>query len=154
VHRAPAIERDGSGPQRVVRRGHQHLVAIAEQRAQRLVDQLGGAIADEDGFGIAAAHAAVLLLQQDGLARGIHALLVRIALCLRQVLHQRQAQDLRRAEAIGARVADVQRDDLVALPFQLQRAARERAADLVAHMLERLAGLDAGIVFHRGSLAL
>ncbi len=79
MHRAAAIQRDRRGPQRIVRRRHQYFIAIAEQRPQRQVDQLGSAIADEDGFGGATANAAVLLLQQDGLTRRIDALLVRVA---------------------------------------------------------------------------
>ena len=36
------------GPQRIVRRRHQHLVAIIQQRGQRQVDELADAIAGED----------------------------------------------------------------------------------------------------------
>ncbi len=148
MHGLAAVQRHRCRPQWIVGRGNQHFVAIAQQRAQRHVDEFAGAVADEDGLGGAATDAPVLLLQQNRLARRIDTLLVGISFCLRQILHQRQAQDLRRTETIGTGIADVQRDDLVTLSFQLDGTARERTANLVTDVLQAVAGLDAGIVFH------
>jgi len=44
--------------------------------------------------------------------------------------------------AVQSGIADVQLDDLVALVLELERAPSERAADLVADMLELGADLD------------
>ena len=48
VHRGAAGQRGRRRPQRVVRRGDQHLVAVVEQRLQRHRDQLGDAVAEVD----------------------------------------------------------------------------------------------------------
>ena len=89
-----------------------------------------------------AAHAAFLLLHDHGFARREDALLVAVALGGAQVLDHREAHRLRRAEAEGARIADVERDDLVAQPLQLVGAAGQAAADLVADVGEARARAD------------
>src|SRR5690606_15782195 len=87
-------------------------------------------------------HAARLLLHHDRLARGEDAFLVAVRLGRAQVLDHREAHRLRSAEAEQARIADVERDDLVALPLELVRAAGEPAANLVADVSELAAGFD------------
>jgi electron transfer flavoprotein beta subunit len=144
-----AVQRDGRGPQRIVRRGHQHLVAAVEQRAQHEIDQFADAVAHEHRVRTHGLDPALLLLQHDGLTRGEDALGVAVAFRLRHVLDHRQAQDLRRAEAERAGIADVQGNDLVALALQLERAAGERSTDLVAHVVRAFAGPDPGFAFHR-----
>ena len=86
--------------------------------------------------------AARLLLHDHRLARREDALLVAVAFRLGQVLDHRQAHGLGRAQAEGARVADVQRDDLVALALELVGAPCQASADLVAHVLQALARAD------------
>ena len=48
MHGGTASQIHAGGPQRMVRRRHQHLVAIIQQRGQRQVDELADAIAGED----------------------------------------------------------------------------------------------------------
>src|SRR5262249_57929382 len=48
-------------------------------------------------------------------------------------------------------VADVERDDLVALPLELVGTPREAAADLVAHVAQALARAQLGV--HAGRIA-
>ena len=49
---------------------------------------------------------------------------------------------------IGAGIADIQRGNLVSLALELQRATRQRAADLVADVLDAVPGLDSGFGLH------
>jgi hypothetical protein len=44
-------QRDGAGPQRVVRRRHEDLVAVVDERGEDHRDQLGDAVPDEDVVG-------------------------------------------------------------------------------------------------------
>jgi electron transfer flavoprotein beta subunit len=151
MHGLAAVQRHRRGPQWIIRRGHQHFIAAVQQRAQHEVDQFADPVAHEHRVRAHGLDAALLLLQHDRFARGEDALRVAVALRLRHVLDHRQAQDLRGAEAERARIADVQGDDLVALTLQLQRAAGERATDLVAHVVRAFAGPDPGFAFHRTS---
>ena len=114
------------GPERVVRRREQHLVARLEQRLHRHEDQLGDAVAHEHVLGGDAGDAARLRVHDHRLARREDALLVAVALGLREVLDHRQAHGLGRPEAERGRVADVQLDDLVALALELLGAPRQR----------------------------
>jgi hypothetical protein len=47
-----------------------------------------------------------------------------------------------RAEAERARIADVQRNDLVTLPFELLRASGQPATDLVFDVAQAFAGAN------------
>ena len=86
----------------------------------------------------------VLRVHDHGFARREDALLVAVALGLREVLEQRQAHRLGRAKAEGGGVADVELDDLVALALELLRAPRQRAADLVADVRQVAGGEHRG----------
>ena len=142
MHRAARVEIHRSSPQRIIGARYQNLVAAVEQGAQREVDELAHAIADEHLLGGHAAHAPFLLLHHHGLARREYALLVDVALAVPQVLDHREAHGLGCAKAEGIGIADVQRDDVVAEPLEIERAARELAADLVPHVRQPLAGPD------------
>ena len=63
MHRTATIEIHGSRPQRVVRAGHQHFIAIVQECAQHQIDQLTDPIAYENFFGTDAGNTACLLLQ-------------------------------------------------------------------------------------------
>ena len=138
VHGTSAVERHGRRPQRIVGRRHQHFVAVVQQRPQRHVDELGGAIADEDGLGGARRCTPRCCCCSTMASRaGIDALLVDSS--LRPAAGSATSASRRisgRAKSVGAGIADVQRDDLVALPFQLDGAPRQGAADLVADIVQ------------------
>jgi hypothetical protein len=80
----------------------------------------------------------------DRFARRRQALLVGVGVGFGDVVGDGALQMLRRAESEGARVADVQLDQLPALAFQFAGAAGEFAADLVADFGQALAGLQGG----------
>ena len=86
----------------------------------------------------------------DRFARGRQALLVRVGIGVGDVVGDRALQVLRRAETEGARVADVELDQLAALGLQLAGAAGEFAADLVTDFGQAFAGLQAAGIGHRG----
>ena len=132
----PARDHHRCGPQRVVRRRQEDLVARLEQRLHRHEDQLGDAVAHEHVVGSDADDATRLRVHDDGLACREDPLLMAVAFGLREVLEQREAQRLRRAEAKRGRVADVQLDDIIALALEFLSTPRDRAADLVAHVRE------------------
>src|SRR5690606_11491556 len=85
---------------------------------------------------------ALLLLHHDGLARGKVALLIAVALGGVEVLDHRDAHRLLRPEAEDARVADIQRDHLVALTFELLGTASQLPSDLVTDAFEMGTGLQ------------
>ena len=142
VHGAAAVQHRRRRPQRIVGARNQHLVAGVQEPAQREVDELADAVAHEDVIGVDAVDAARLLLHHDGFARREDAFLVAVGLGRRQVLDHREPHRLGRAQAEQPGIADVQLDDLVALPLELMGAPGELAANLVADMLELGARLD------------
>ena len=79
-----------------------------------------------------AGDAARLLLHDHRFASREDALLVAVAFGIGEILDHGQAHGLRGAEAEGAGIADVQRDDLVAHALELVRPPGQPATDLVA----------------------
>src|SRR6185437_17097841 len=148
VHGTSAVQCDGRRPKRVVRTRHQHFIAAVEERAQHEVDELAHPVADEDLLGRDAGDAPRLLLHDHRFPRREDALLMAIALGLGEVLDHRQAHGLRCPEPERLRVADVEGDDLIALPLELVGAAREAATDLVTDVAQTLARTDAGVGLH------
>lgn len=147
VHRAAVVE-DGRGrPQRIVGRGHQHFVARVEQRAQRQVDQLGHAVADEHPVRMRVGRVAACVVGGHRLARGRQALLVGVGVGAAHVVGDRVLQMLGRAETERAGVADVELDQLAALGLQLAGSPGQLATDLVADFGQAFTdgeGLDGG----------
>src|SRR5690606_29700398 len=100
------------------------------------------AVADEDVLGGRIEHAPLLLLHHDGFPGRENALLIAVAFGRGEVLDHREAHRLRCAEAESAGVADIERDDLVALALELERTAGEPTANLVADAFEVRARLQ------------
>jgi hypothetical protein len=136
-------------PQRIVRAGYEDFVAVVEQRTQAQVDEFAHAVADEDFFGADAGDAAHLLLHDHGLARREDALLVAVTFGHRHVLDHRQPHGLRRAKAEGARIADVERHDLVTLAFELLCATGETPAYLVLDVAQAFTRTNLGFLGHK-----
>ena len=84
VDRLAAGDDHRGGPQRIVRRRQEHLVAGLEQRLHRHEDQLGDAVAHEHVVGGDAGDAARLRVHDHRLARREDALLMAVALGLRR----------------------------------------------------------------------
>ena len=141
VPRAAAGEAHRRGPQRIIRRRHQHLVAVVEQPLHRHHDQLGHPVADEDVVELHAGDALLLRVVHDRLARGEQPLRVGVAGRLRQVDDDVVTDLVRRVEAERREVADVELDDAMAFLLHQLRARQHRPADVVADVgeLRRLA---------------
>ena len=137
-----AIERYGRTPKRVIRARHQHLVARIQKCSQRQVDQLANTISNEYFLCGNTLNAAILLLHHNRFARGEDAFLVAIRFRLAEVFDHCEAHGFGRAKSEQTRVADVQRDNLVAAFFQFQGVIRELTANFIANVLEDRAGLD------------
>src|SRR5690606_16841024 len=119
-------------------------VAGVEQGAQRQVDELADAVADEYAFGRGVRGAAAAMEGGDRLARGGQALLVGVGIGAGDVVGDRALQVRRRAETEGARIADVELDQAATTGFQLAGAAGEFTADFVTDFGQAFAGLEAG----------
>ena len=142
VHRGAAGQRDRAGPQRVVGRRHQDLVAVVHERLEHHRDQLGDAVADEDVVDGDVAQAALLVVVRDRRPGGVDALAVAVPLGLGQVVHDVGDDRVRRLEPERRRVADVQLQDPVSLGLQPLGLDQDRSADVVPHVLQLLALAD------------
>src|SRR5690606_20075990 len=144
VDRAAVVEDRGRRPQRVVGRGQQDFVAGIEQAAQRQVDQLAHAVADEGPFRRGVGRAAAAMEGGDRLARGRQTLLVGIGIGVGDAVGDRALQVRGRAEAERAGIADVELDQGPALGLELAGPAGQFAADFVSDFGQAFAGLQAG----------
>ena len=140
IHRPALVEDGGGAPQRVVGRGQQHFVARVEQRPQRHVDQLADAVADEHTLGAGIGRAAFAVRLGHGFAGQRQALLVGVGVGFGHVRGQGLLQVVGGAETEGARVADVQADQMPALALEFTGAAGKFAADVVADLAKAVAG--------------
>ena len=136
VDRRSAGERDRRGPERVVGRRDQHLVAVVEQRVHAHRDQLGGAVAEIDVVDGHALDMLLLRVVDDRLARREQALGVGVAGRVRQVPDHVLDDLVGRLEPERGDVADVELDDVLALVLHLARLLEHRAADVVADVGE------------------
>ena len=140
VLRHPAGQRHGSGPQRIVGRRDQHLVAVVEQRLHAHHDQLRDTIADVDVVDADARDLLLLRVVHDRLARSKHAFRFGIARRLPQIVDDVDDDLLGRLEAERREIADVELDDAVPFVFELFRPTQYRATDVIADVGE-LGGL-------------
>ncbi|MNT22690.1 hypothetical protein D3C72_1580830 [compost metagenome] len=142
VHRRAARQADRGGPQRVVRRRHQHLIAGVEQRVDRHHDQFGGAVADINIVQANAFDIFLLGIVHDRLTRSENALGIRITCRIRQVSHHVLLNLFRRVKAEHGQVADIQLDDLVPFFLHLLGLFQHRTADVIANVIEFVGFLD------------
>ena len=139
VHRDAARQIGDCGPQRVVRHGDEHLVAVVEQCLQRDLDQLGHTVADPDVVDVDQRESFLeLVVMHDGTAGRLDATRVRVASRGRQT-GDHVLQDLRRRiETEGLRIADVELEDAVTLGLQLGGSGRDRTSDVVQDISQLL----------------
>ena len=142
VHRRAPAQRHRARPQGVVRRGHEDLVALVDERLQHHRDELGDAVADEDVLHRRVPQPARLVVLRHGGARLVDPARVAVPLRLRQVVDDVRLDGRRRLEAERRRVADVQLEDAVALGLEALGLDEDGAADVVADAAELLALSD------------
>ena len=132
---------EASRPILVNRRNpRQDLADVLEQGAQRHVDQLRHAIADEDPVSVRIGHAAAGIGRGNRLACVRQALLVGVGIGAVHVIGNGMLQMGRGTEAETARVADVELDQRASLRLQFTRSPRQFAADFVTDLGQALAG--------------
>ena len=134
-----ARERDGAGPQGVVGRGHEDLVAVVDERLEHHPDELGHTVADVDVVDAGVGEAVGLVVLRDRGPGGVDALGVGVALALGEVVDHVGDDRLGCLEPERGGVPDVELEDLVALALEPMGLDEDRAAYVVAHVLELLA---------------
>ena len=132
VHRAPAAEVHRAGPQRVVGRRDEDLVAGVEQRLQRHHDQLGHAVAEVHVIRRHAGNAKPgPEVPGDGLAGRRDPPRVAVPLRVRDGGRHPGQHRVRGEQPEGRRVPDVQLDDLVPLRLKLASSPEHGSANVV-----------------------
>lgn len=102
MHRVATGQAHGSGPQRIVRRRHQHFVAVVEQGLHGHHDQLGHTVTQVDVLDADAFDLLLLVVLHHGLAGAEQALGVAVALGGRQVADDVLEDFIGRFETKGA----------------------------------------------------
>ncbi len=136
MHRVATGQAHGSGPQRIVRRRHQHFVAVVEQGLHGHHDQLGHTVTQVDVLDADAFDLLLLVVLHHGLAGAEQALGVAVALGGRQVADDVLEDFIGRFETKGGRITDVQLEDAMAFLFQAFGVLEHRAANVVADVGE------------------
>ncbi|HEX6278924.1 MAG TPA: hypothetical protein VFZ49_02805 [Pyrinomonadaceae bacterium] len=131
MYRTAAAQADRSGPQWVVRRRDEDLVAGIEQGVERHHYQLRRSVAEINVIDIDAADAFLGRVSQHCLAWPDQALAIGISGCLRQVADHIRKHLAGRLEPEGGKIADVELDDLAALGFEPLCHVEHRPADVV-----------------------
>ena len=126
----------GGGPQWIVRCRNQDFIAVIEQCLHGHGNQLGYAVADVNVVDGNVEQAFGLIVMNDGFACGIKAFGVAIALRGRQVADHVNQNFIRCFKAERGRVANIELEDFVAFFFQLQGFFMNRAADVVANVIQ------------------
>jgi hypothetical protein len=136
VHGMAAGQGHRAGPQRVVGRGHEHLVAVVDEGLQHQGDELADAVADEDVLDVDVLQAVALVVLRDRRPGRIDAAAVGVALGVRQVVDHAGDDGLGGLEAEGGGVADVQLEDFVPLGLEALGLDEDGPADVVADVAE------------------
>ena len=131
-----ARQSGGSRPQRIVGRGNQDFVAVVQKCLHRHGNQLGYAVADVNVVYRDVAQAFGLVVVDDGLAGGVKAFGIAVALRGRQVADNVHQDFVGCFEAERGGVADVEFEDFVAFFFKLKGFFVYGAADVVTDVVE------------------
>ena len=131
-----AGERGACGPERVVGRGDEDLVAVVQQRLHAELDELGDAVAGVDAVHVHVGKVLELRVLHDGLARREEPARVRVALAVRKLLAHVVDDLVGGPEAEGGGVADVELEDALALGLHPGRLVDNGTADVIEHVLE------------------
>ena len=147
MHRLSAGQGNRRRPQRVIRRRHQHLIAIIEQGVHGQQNQFGNTVADVNVLQTDTADAAVLGIVHHRLARGIDAFGITVTPRAAEIADDVAHDVIRRIEPEYGQIADIELDDAVTLIFELFRTLQRRTADFITDSVE-LSGFIQ--VFHGG----
>ena len=121
----------GGRPQRIVRRWNQHLVTRIEQSIHGHHDQFGHPVPDVDILQRHALDLFLLRVMHHRLTRRKDPLRIGVARRVGQVADHIELDFLRRIEAKGAKIADIELDDLVPFIFHALGLLKDRSADVI-----------------------
>ena len=147
VYRLAAGERDGRRPERIIRRGDKDLVAVVQKALHGERDELAHAVAGKDVVDADIRNALELAVLHDRLAGGEETAGVGIALAVAQVIDHVENDLVRRIEAEGGGIADVELEYIRAARFHAHGLVHYGTADVVADVVE-LFGLLVIFLFH------
>ena len=137
VDRVPPAEARHRRPQRVVRRGDQHLVALVEQGLHHHRDELRDAVAEVHVVGIERREPGDLLVAvHHGSSRRHDPATVAVAVRVRDGLDHVADDLIRRVESEDGGVARVELEDRVTLGLEPVGLDERLSADLVQDVLE------------------
>ena len=138
----PAGKRDGCRPQRVIRRGNQYFITIFQQRLRGQHDQFRYAIPDINVIHLHVGDIFFLRVVHDGFAGSKQPFGIAITGCSRKIADDILQNLVRRLEPEGSRIADVELDNTLAFILHLSGAIENRAAYVVADIIEFAGFLD------------
>ena len=147
VYRLAAGERDGRRPERIIRRGDKDLVAVVQKALHGERDELTHAVAGKDVVDADIRNALELAVLHDRLAGGEETAGIGIALAVAQVIDHVENDLVRRIEAEGGGIADVELEYIRAARFHAHGLVHYGTADVVADVVE-LFGLLVISLFH------
>ena len=148
MHRGAACQGRSCGPQRIIRRWDENLIAIIEQRLGGHADELGDAIAQEDIVDIKGRKIFKLVAGNNGPTSRNDSFGGGIALGSRQGSDHIAHDDIGSLEAEDGWVTGVEFQDGVPIELHAFRFRRDLAANVIRDALE-FVGLVKDAVFRR-----
>ena len=136
MHGGTASQIHTGGPQRIVRRRHQHFVAVVQQCGQRQIDELADAIASKDIIDGDVWNILELCILHDGFACREQTLGRRISFGLRELLCHIIHNFIRSPESEWRRIADIEFQNMRPRCFHARRFIRHRTTNVVEHIVE------------------
>ena len=136
VHRGTARERHGRGPERIVRRGDEHLISVIEKPLHGERDQFAYAISGEHIIHADIWDALFLAVVDDRAARAHETMGIGVALGVREIFRHCLEKRFRGLESEIGRVSDVQFHYIFTRPDHPVRFVHDRTADVIADVVE------------------
>ena len=140
VHGFAPRQSNGSGPQGIIRTGHQDLISVIQQRLHGHGDELAHPVARKDILDPHIGDMLQLAVLHDSLPGGKQALGIGIALAGPKVIDHIQNDLVRRKKPEGGWVADIELQDLRAPCLHPHRLVHHGSPDIVGHIVQ-FAGL-------------
>ena len=136
VYRLAAGERDGRRPERIIRRGDKNLVAVVQKALHGERDELTHAVAGKDVVDADIRNALELAVLHDRLTGGEETAGIGIALAVAQVIDHVENDLVRRIEAEGGGIADVQFQNMDAIRNHPVRFFHYGSTNVIAHVIQ------------------
>ena len=136
MHGGAAGERHGGGPERIVRRGDEHLVSVIKKPLHGKRDQFAHAVSGEDIIHADIRDALFLAVVDDRAAGAHEAMGIGVALGVREIFRHCLEKRFRGLESEMGGVSDVQFHHIFARPDHPVRFIHNRTADVITDVVE------------------